>query len=87
MDIQIIKTLIETGLPDAEVRVNGDGRHFQAHVISDAFNDKTLLQQHQMVYKTLGDKVGNEIHALSIQTYTREQWQKHRPFNVIADDP
>ncbi len=83
MDIGMIKSLIEEGLPDAEVMVDGDGTHFQARIISDEFNGRTLLQQHQIVYKTLGDKVGNEIHALSIQTYTKEQWDKQKSLNII----
>ena len=83
MDIPLIKTLIETGLPGAEVLIEGDGRHFQASIISDEFDGKTLLQQHRMVYKTLGDKLGNEIHALSMQTYTVKQWENQKPLKTI----
>lgn len=66
--------MIERGLPGSEVRVTGDGRHFEAVVISDAFAGRGLLEQHRMVYATLGDKMGGDIHALTIRTYTRAQW-------------
>ena len=76
MNPQIIKELIESGLPGADVLVEGeDGTHFQARIISDQFVDKTMVQQHQMVYKTLGEKMGTDIHALSFQTYTPEEWK------------
>jgi len=66
--------MIERGLPGAEVQVSGDGRHFDAVVISQAFAGKSLLEQHRMVYAALGDKMGGDIHALTMRTYTREQW-------------
>ncbi len=74
MQSEEIQTMIERGLPGAEVQVTGDGRHFDAVVISDAFAGKGLLEQHRMVYATLGDKMGGDIHALTMRTYTREQW-------------
>jgi acid stress-induced BolA-like protein IbaG/YrbA len=65
--------LIEAGLPQARVAVSGeDGRHFEAVVISPAFAGKTLVQQHQMVYRVLGERMREEIHALSLKTYTPE---------------
>ncbi len=77
MNPEIIKQLIETGLPSADILVEGDdGTHFQARIVSELFAGKTMLQQHQMVYKTLGDKMGTDIHALSMQTYTPEEWDK-----------
>lgn len=77
MNPQIIKQLIEAELPDADVIVEGnDGTHFQARIVSELFSGKTMLQQHQMVYKALGEKMGREIHALSMQTYTPEEWQQ-----------
>lgn len=78
-----IKTMIEQGLPGAEVRVDGDGTHFYAQVISDAFAGLPLLRQHRLVYATLGDKVGGAIHALSLQTYTTEEWARQKPFQTI----
>jgi len=76
MEPEEIQTMIERGLPGAEVRVSGDGRHFDAVVISDAFAGKGLLEQHRMVYATLGEKMGGDIHALTMRTYTREQWEQ-----------
>lgn len=81
-DVNVIKSSIISTLPDAEVMVSGDGRHFQACVISDAFCGKTLVQQHQMIYKSLGESVGNAIHALSIQTYTTAQWEDHKKLQL-----
>lgn len=78
MQCEDIQAKIEQGLPGSQVSVTGDGRHFEAIVISDEFAGKGLLDQHRMVYATLGDKVGGDIHALSVRTYTREQWQQHK---------
>ncbi|MCK5498551.1 MAG: BolA family transcriptional regulator, partial [Gammaproteobacteria bacterium] len=63
--------------------VEGDGRHFQVIVVSDAFSGKNMVQQHQLVYQTLGDKVGGDIHALSINTYTNEEWQQQKKIQGI----
>ncbi|MDX1443572.1 MAG: BolA/IbaG family iron-sulfur metabolism protein [Gammaproteobacteria bacterium] len=71
MQKEDIKALIETGMPGAEVAVFGDdGQHFEARIVSDAFEGKNTVQRHRMVYATLGDKMGGEIHALSMQTLT-----------------
>jgi acid stress-induced BolA-like protein IbaG/YrbA len=79
MNPKIIKELIASGIADADILVEGDdGTHFQARIISELFANKTMLQQHQMVYKTLGDKMGTDIHALSIQTYTPEEWEQQK---------
>ena len=76
MQPHTIKEMIAAGLPDADIVVEGDdGTHFQARVISAAFEGKTLLQQHQMVYKTLGKSMGAEIHALALQTCTPAEWE------------
>jgi acid stress-induced BolA-like protein IbaG/YrbA len=74
MQSEEIQAMIERGLPGAEVRVSGDGRHFDALVISEAFAGKSLLEQHRLVYATLGNRMGGDIHALTMRTYTREQW-------------
>ena len=72
-----IKTLIEQGLPGSQVDVGGDGRHFEAVVVSEAFRGKPTLRQHRMVYGTLGDRFDSDaLHALSIKTYTPEQWDQ-----------
>jgi len=77
MNPEIIKELIKAGFPDADILVEGDdGTHFQARIISELFAGKTMVKQHQMVYKTLGDKMGTDIHALSFKTYTPDEWAK-----------
>lgn len=68
MQPEDIKQMIERGLPGARVSVIGDGHHFEAEVVAREFAGKSTLQQHQMVYRTLGKKMGNEIHALSLRT-------------------
>ncbi len=65
---QQIKDLIEAGLPGAQARVSGDGHHFEASVVSPAFQGKTRIQQHQLVYAALGDRMREQIHALSLKT-------------------
>lgn len=70
-----LKTYIESSLPCEYVQVEGDdGRHFQALIVSGEFKDKNTVQQHQLVYKSLGDRMKQEIHALSMKTFTPEQW-------------
>lgn len=66
-----IRQMIESGLPGAKVDVLGDdGQHFEATVISDAFAGQSVIAQHRMVYATLGDKMGADIHALALKTRT-----------------
>jgi acid stress-induced BolA-like protein IbaG/YrbA len=69
-----IQRLIEAGIPGAQVRVVGDdGRHFEALVVSKDFVGKSLVQQHQMVYRALGEHMREAIHALSLRTLTPDQ--------------
>jgi stress-induced morphogen len=71
MDAATIEQLIREGLPDAAVSIEdlrGDGDHYAAHVVSAAFMGKTRVQQHQMVYQALRGRMGNELHALALQT-------------------
>jgi acid stress-induced BolA-like protein IbaG/YrbA len=71
MDAQTVRQLIEAGMPGAVVEVQGaDGVHFEAVVVSEAFAGKLPLARHRMVYATLGERMGGEIHALSLKTYT-----------------
>lgn len=71
MDPNQIKALIEAGLPGARVEVTGDGRHFEAVVVSPAFDGKTLVQRHRMVMDTVKAQVeSDELHALSIKART-----------------
>ena len=71
-----VKGLIEQGLDCEYVRVEGDGRHFDAVIVSPAFQGKGMVQQHQLVYGVLGDRMHEEIHALTMKTFTPEQWSK-----------
>jgi len=69
MNPDLIRHLIEQGLPGARVEVQGaDGVHFEATVVSDRFAGKLPLARHRMVYATLGDRMGGEIHALALKT-------------------
>jgi len=66
-----IETMLETNLAGCKAQVvSPDNTHFEATVISDAFAGKRPLQRHQMVYAALGDKIGGDIHALSIKALT-----------------
>jgi stress-induced morphogen len=71
MDAAMIERLIKESLPDAQVSIEdlrGDGDHYAAHVVSSSFRGKTRVQQHQMVYQALRGRMGNELHALALQT-------------------
>lgn len=68
-----IKRLIEAGLPGARAEVIGDGHHFEAVIVAADFAGKNMVQQHQMVYRALGDKMREEIHALSLRTLTPDE--------------
>lgn len=65
-----IKQWLEAGFDDANIRVVGDGRHFEAHIVAAAFSGLNTLQRHRLVYSILGDKMKADIHALSIKTLT-----------------
>lgn len=71
-----IKQWIETGLPGARALVSGDGHHFEAVIVSAEFAGKSMVQQHQMVYRSLGDKMKQEIHALSMRTLTPMEFER-----------
>lgn len=71
MNAETIRQLIEAGLPGARAEVLGaDGVHFEAVVICPAFAGKLPLARHRMVYATLGERMGGEIHALQLRTLT-----------------
>jgi acid stress-induced BolA-like protein IbaG/YrbA len=69
-----IKQGIEARLACRHVEVAGDGQHFEALVVSPAFEGKSRVQRHQLVYAALGDRMREEIHALSMRTLTPEEW-------------
>ena len=68
-----VQSYIERGLRCLEVRVAGDGQHFEALIVSEAFHGKTRVQRHQLVYAALGERMREEIHALSMRTLTPEE--------------
>ncbi len=71
MQSEEIAELIRSGLPDAQVEVvSDDGTHFAARIVSSRFEGLRPIQRHQLVYKALGDKMGGDIHALSIRALT-----------------
>jgi len=73
---EIIKGYIAAGLDCAHLEVEGDGQHFSAIIVSTAFAGKRPVQRHQLVYAALGDRMREEIHALSMKTLTPEEFQK-----------
>lgn len=77
MENQQIERLIETGLPGAKATVSGDGYHYEAVVVGQCFEGKSLVQQQKMVYSVLNEHIASgAIHALTIKAYTPEQWEK-----------
>lgn len=76
MNAAEVRSLILTGLPGAQVQVlSDDDTHFETVVVAPHFAGKRMLQRHQLVYASLGALMGREIHALSIQAYTPQEWQ------------
>lgn len=70
-----IKKYISSGLQCEHLEVSGDGAHFEAVIVSPAFEDKRLIARHQLVYAALGDRMRDEIHALSMKTLTPEEFK------------
>ena len=73
MDAADIERMIKDALPDAEVTIQdlaGDGDHYAATIVSGAFEGKSRVQQHQIVYAALQGRMGNELHALALNTRT-----------------
>lgn len=75
MDPNIIRQCIEDGLQCEHVEVSGDGRHFEALIVSTQFQGLPKVRQHQLVYGALGERMREEIHALSMKTLTPEEWK------------
>jgi acid stress-induced BolA-like protein IbaG/YrbA len=74
MDPEEVARLIRTGLPGAQVQVLSEDRtHFSARIVSPEFTGKRPLARHQLVYRTLGELMGREIHALSIEALTPDE--------------
>ena len=70
-----IRQYITDGLACDHVEVTGDGAHFEAIIVSPAFEGKRLIARHQLVYRALGDRMRDEIHALSMKTLTPEEYK------------
>jgi len=74
--------MIEAGLPGAQVRVESDDNtHFAAMIVASQFEGKRMIQRHQLVYATLGERMGREIHALSMQAWTPAEWASRAAAN------
>lgn len=71
-----VKQGISSGLTCEHVEVMGDGKHFEAVIVSAAFDGKSRVQRHQLVYGALGDRMRQEIHALSMRTLTPGEWRE-----------
>jgi acid stress-induced BolA-like protein IbaG/YrbA len=69
-----LKTYIQDNLACDYLSVAGDGQHFEAVIVSAEFRGKSRVQQHQAVYRALGDRMRQEVHALSMKTYSPEDW-------------
>jgi len=75
MEPQQVADLIRQALPDTQIDVRSDDNtHFSAILVGKAFEGMRPLARHQMVYRALGERVGREIHALSIEAYTPQEW-------------
>ena len=77
VDPRSIEQGIVAGLACEHVEVVGDGQHFQALVVSAQFAGRSRVQRHQLVYGALGERMREEIHALSMRTLTPEEWRAH----------
>ncbi len=74
VDPRSIEESIRRGLDCRHLQVSGDGSHFEAVVVSPAFEGQSRVRRHQLVYAALGDRMRSEIHALSMRTLTPEEW-------------
>ncbi len=72
---ELVKNYIAAGLECSHLEVEGDGQHFTALIVSEAFVGKRPIQRHQLVYAALGERMREEIHALSMKTLTPAEYQ------------
>ena len=77
-DPQSIEASIRDGLSCTHLEVRGDGAHFEAVIVSPQFAGLNRVRQHQLVYSALGDRMREEIHALSMKTYSPDEWASHQ---------
>lgn len=74
---ELVKSYIAAGLECSHLEVEGDGQHFSALIVSAAFVGKRLIQRHQLVYAAMGERMREEVHALSMKTLTPEEYSQH----------
>ena len=74
-----IEDSIRAGLDVTHLEVSGDGAHFEAVIVSPAFEGLSRVRRHQLVYGTLGTRMGGEIHALSMKTFSPGEWAARSP--------
>lgn len=72
-----IEGYIQQGIACTHIKVDGDGQHFFATIVSSEFEGKRLIQRHQLVYTAMGDRMKAEVHALSIKAFTPEEFAKN----------
>ena len=77
-----LKNYIVAALPCVHIEVEGDGQHFYATIVSVEFEGLSMIKQHQRVYAALGDRMKAEVHALSMKTYSPEQWAAQSAIGV-----
>lgn len=83
MDPAQVEHLIKAGLPECEVTVTGDGSHFDAVVVGEVFAGLSPVKKQQLVYATVTDRIrSGELHALSIKTYTPQEWETAKKLQV-----
>ncbi len=83
METEQVKALIEAGIAGSQATVNGDGSHFNAVVVSEAFAGKSPVQRQKMVYATVTEQItSGALHALTIKAYTPDEWEKARKLQV-----
>ena len=80
-----VKQRISAELPECEVSVTGDGSHFEAIVVGEVFAGMTAVKKQQLVYAPLNDLItSGELHALTIKTYTPEEWEKASKLQISS---
>jgi acid stress-induced BolA-like protein IbaG/YrbA len=79
LDVKEIQQRIERGIPDSRVEVVGEEAHYSALIVSPAFEGKTRIEQHQMVYALLRDEMASQaVHALALKTMTVDEWKNEQ---------
>lgn len=79
MPLNELRALLEQGFPGDTIQLEnpqGDGEHYQALIVSERFQGMSLVEQHQLVYATLGNAMRSAVHAFALKTYTPAQWVK-----------